>query len=75
MFGLKQFRRRQLFNFTLTELILLILFILLLFLWFKNVDLEKKQICQKLKTNKVCENNKLIDKFCKLKPKEKYRLF
>jgi hypothetical protein len=50
MFGLKQFRRRQLFNFTLTELILLILFILLLFLWLKIVDLEKK--------NAICEAGK-----------------
>lgn len=42
MFGLKQLRRRQLFNFTLTELILLILFILLLFFWFKNAQFEEK---------------------------------
>ena len=50
MFGLKQFRRKQLFNFTLTELILLILFILLFFLLFKILDLNKKNI--------ICETEK-----------------
>ena len=50
MFGLKQFRRKQLFNFTITELILLILFILLFFLLFKIVDLNKK--------NDICEADK-----------------
>ena len=61
MFGLKQFRRRQLFNFTLTELILLILFILLLFFWFKTNQLEEERAKTEI-AKKICEEDLFLCK-------------